>query len=117
MTKVTAITLAGLAVLLAGAVSPAAAESCYPYCSFTHYYGPYDYRYLRPGMICYPICGRDGRCRPNPNCSGRLNRGRITVRSLSGARVTTTPTTATFYNPAARPTEGPPPRRRVRRRR
>jgi hypothetical protein len=118
MTKAIAITLAGLAVLLAGA-GPAAAQgrqSCYPYCSYTHYYGPYDYRYLRPGLICYPICGPDGRCSPNPSCTGRLARGRITVRSLSGARVTTTPTTATFYNPAAPPTQGPPPRRRGRRR-
>ena len=117
MTKATAILLAGLAVLLAGGASPAAAqerESCYPYCSFTHYYGPYDYRYLRPGLICYPICGPDGRCLPNPSCSGQLTRGRITVRSLSGARVTTTPTSATFYDPSVTAVPGRP--RRVRRR-
>jgi hypothetical protein len=117
MTKAPAITLAGLTFLLVGAASPAAAQgpqSCYPYCDFTHYYGPYDYRYLRPGLICYPICGPDGRCSPNPACVGQSTRGRITVRSLSGARVTTTPTTATFYDPSV--TAVPGRRRRARRR-
>lgn len=116
MTKATAIGLAGFALLLAGGLSPAAAQSCYPNCDFTHYYGPYDYRYLRSGLICKPICGPDGWCSPNLACNDQLTRGRITVRSLSGARVTTTPTTATFYDPAAPPAQGPPPRRRVRRR-
>ncbi|MEZ5787689.1 MAG: hypothetical protein R3D62_14725 [Xanthobacteraceae bacterium] len=120
MTKATAITLAGLALIVfAGAAGPASAQgrqSCYPYCDLTHYYGPYDYRYLRPGLICYPICGPDGRCSPNPSCVGQRPRGRITVRSLAG-RVTTTPTTATFYDPSVTAVPRAPGRaRRLRRR-
>lgn len=119
MTKATATMLAGLVLLAAGGISAAAAQgrqSCYPYCDYTHYYGPYDYRYLRPGLICYPVCNADGRCAPNPACVGQQQRGRITVRSLAGT-VTTTPTTATFSDPSVTALPGVRSRpRRARRR-
>jgi hypothetical protein len=91
---------AGLVLLLAS--DPAWSQrrpSCYPYCDFTHYYGPYDYTYLRPGTYCYPLCRPDGVCRPNPLCIVQAPRGRITVRSYAGAAAAT-PTAATFYDPS-----------------
>lgn len=90
------------AVMLVGGAVPAAAQSrpsCYPYCDYTHYYGPYDYRYVRPGLYCNPICRPDGTCLPNPACSVQGRRGTITVRSYAGS-VSTTPTTASYYDPA-----------------
>lgn len=90
------------AMVLLGASEPARAQSrpsCYPYCDFTHYYGPYDYTYLRPGTYCYPLCRPDGVCRPNPLCIVQAPRGRVIVRSYAGAAAAT-PTTATFYDPA-----------------
>lgn len=118
MPTIAAAVLAGIAGLLlafAGA-SPAAAQSrpnCQPYCDYTHYYGPYDFNYVRGGIYCYPRCRPDGTCLPNPACVDQRATGRITVRSLAGA-ATTTPTTATFYDPTVLPPGTPP--RRVRRR-
>ncbi len=106
MTKVAAKMVIGLLVVLGGSVPAASqsARSCDPYCDFTHYYGPYDYRYLRQGLYCYPRCRPDGTCAPRPLCVIQAPRGRITVRSRAGV-VATTPTTSTFYDPsvAARP--------------
>jgi hypothetical protein len=103
-------------VFLAGpdpAAAQSRANSCYPYCSFTHYYGPYDYRYASPGLYCYPICRADGSCYPNPSCTSQAPRGRITVRSLAGS-VTTTPTTVEYYDPSVVAVPGQPRRRRSR---
>lgn len=59
----------------------ASAEECFPYCDYNHYYGPYDFTYVQPGLFGYP------RCDPRGNCSPQLvysttgfRRGRITVR-------------------------------------
>jgi hypothetical protein len=105
--------LVGILAVLGGA-APAAAQShpgCYPYCDYTHYYGPYDYRYIRPGLYCYPLCRLDGSCVPNPACVVQAPRGTVTVRSFAGP-VSTTPTTASYYDPTVLP---PYPPRRYRR--
>jgi hypothetical protein len=99
-------------IILLGCGQPAAAQSgpgCYPHCDFTHYYGPYNYGYVQPGLICYPRCRPDGVCAPDPLCISQQPRGRVTVRSLAGT-VTTTSTTSTFYDPSV--TVYPPRRRR-----
>ena len=69
-----------LALFCIGMRSAPAAE-CYPYCDFTHYYGPFDFTYVRPGLYGYPICGPRGYCSPNLvySTSG-FRRGTITVR-------------------------------------
>jgi hypothetical protein len=60
------------------------AEDCAPRCDFWHYYGPYDFGYVRPGMVGYPICDREGNCTPHLvyTYPGRRY-GRVTVRSVS----------------------------------
>jgi len=57
------------------------AAECFPYCDYTHYYGPFDFTYVQPGLFGSPLCGARG------NCSAHLvysttgvRRGRITVR-------------------------------------
>ena len=72
--------LAFLAFLCVGTHAASAAE-CFPYCDYTHYYGPFDFTYVQPGLFGYPLCG------PRGNCSALLDystsgvrRGRITVR-------------------------------------
>ena len=51
------------------AASPAAAANdCFPYCDFTHYYGPLDLSWQRPGLTCYPRCDARGNCAPTPAC-------------------------------------------------
>jgi hypothetical protein len=68
------------AALLLLAASPAVAEvGCAPYCDFWHYYGPYDYTYVRPGLYAYPACRADGDCSPYLVTSRRYV-GRVTVR-------------------------------------
>jgi hypothetical protein len=32
------------------------AGDCSPHCDYWHYYGPYDFSYIRPGLFAYPIC-------------------------------------------------------------
>jgi hypothetical protein len=68
------------AVLFAGA-PPASAADCYPHCDYNHYYGPYDFTYVQPGLHGYPSCNARGECSPNLIYSAiGLRRGRITVR-------------------------------------
>jgi len=74
-------------VLLAGALLtvPAAAEDCGRHCDYWHYYGPYDFSYISPGLLGYPRCDREGNCSPNLtyvySYSGHWH-GRITVRPV-----------------------------------
>ncbi len=57
------------------------AAECFPHCDYSHYYGPFDFTYVQPGLFGYSLCG------PRGNCSALLaystsgvRRGRITVR-------------------------------------
>jgi hypothetical protein len=69
--------------LLSCTFAGAAGAECYPHCDYIQDYGPYDYTYIRPGLIAYPICDQGGNCSPYPVCvsSGRPL-GRITIRLL-----------------------------------
>jgi hypothetical protein len=61
-----------------GAVS---AEECVPHCDYRHYYGPFDFTYVQPGLFGYPLCGPRGNCSPQLVYSTTgFRRGRITVR-------------------------------------
>lgn len=74
---------AAVAVILAVLCGPAAAEvACAPYCDFTHYYGHYDFTWVRPGLFLYPRCGPSGDCSPHLISSSRY-RGRVTIRRLA----------------------------------
>ena len=42
----------------------ALAEDCSPHCDYWHYYGPYDFSYIQPGLFAYPRCDRQGNCSP-----------------------------------------------------
>ena len=60
-----------------------AANDCSPHCDYWHYYGPYDFSYISPGLLGYPRCDRQGNCSPDliyvyPN----HRYGRITIRPL-----------------------------------
>ena len=46
------------------AATAASAASCYPHCDYNHFYGPYDFTYIRPGLYAYPVCGPRGECSP-----------------------------------------------------
>jgi hypothetical protein len=62
-----------------GAVS--AEEECVPHCDYRHYYGPFDFTYVQPGLFGYPLCGPQGNCSPRLVYSTTgFRRGRITVR-------------------------------------
>jgi hypothetical protein len=57
------------------------AAECFPYCDYTHYYGPFDFTYVQPGLFGYPRCGPQGNCSPQLLMSTTgVRRGRITVR-------------------------------------
>jgi hypothetical protein len=57
------------------------AAECFPYCDYTHYYGPFDFTYVRPGLFGYPLCDARGNCSPQLVYSTTgFRRGRITVR-------------------------------------
>jgi hypothetical protein len=72
--------LAVAAVLCIGTRAISAAE-CFPYCDYTHYYGPFDFTYVQPGLFGYPLCGPRGNCSPHLAYStSGIRRGRITVR-------------------------------------
>jgi hypothetical protein len=60
------------------------AEDCAPHCDYWHNYGPYDFSYIKPGMVGYPICDRQGNCSPYLVYvyPGRRY-GRITIRPVS----------------------------------
>ena len=76
--------LAAAVMLVAFAADPAAAEvGCAPYCDFFHYYGPYDFTYVRPGLYAYPRCDPSGSCSPHVVYSWQRFRGRVTVRTLA----------------------------------
>jgi hypothetical protein len=69
------------------AASPAAAEvGCFPYCDFTHYYGPQDFTYVRPGLFAWPECRLNGDCSPYLVASTRRYIGRVTVRPFVRVR-------------------------------
>ena len=72
--------LAFLAFCCVGTRAVSAAE-CFPYCDFTHYYGPFDFTYVQPGLFGRPLCGPRGNCSPHLvySTSG-FRQGRITVR-------------------------------------
>jgi hypothetical protein len=52
-------------LFLLGAEGARAADDCSPHCDFWHYYGPYDFSYIRPGLLGYPVCDRQGDCAPH----------------------------------------------------
>ena len=61
----------------------ALAAGCYPNCDYNHYYGPYDFTYVRPGLYGYPRCSPSGYCAPNLDYSTTgIRRGNITIRFL-----------------------------------
>jgi hypothetical protein len=88
--KRTALVVSALVALLAG---PAAAEGCGPRCDYWHYYGPYDFTYISPGLFAYPRCNQQGNCSPYLTYvySGRRY-GRVTVRPANHARLPPTET-------------------------
>ena len=72
--------LAILAFFCAGTGAVSAAE-CFPYCDYTHYYGPFDFTYIQPGLYGHALCGPRGNCSPQLAYStSGVRRGRITVR-------------------------------------
>ena len=49
----------------------AVAEDCGAHCDYWHNYGPYDYSYIQPGLLGYPIStGRETARRISPTLSG-----------------------------------------------
>jgi hypothetical protein len=56
------------------------ADDCSPHCDYWHYYGPYDFTYIQPGLFAYPICDGQGNCSPHLvyTYAGRWH-GRITI--------------------------------------
>jgi hypothetical protein len=42
----------------------ALAYDCAPHCDYVHDYGPYDYSWVSPGLVGYPVCDREGNCAP-----------------------------------------------------
>jgi hypothetical protein len=84
MLKSFAAAALGFFLFGAGTVS---AEDCAPHCDYSHYYGPYDFTYIRPGMFAYPICDRQGNCSPHLIYTYPGHRyGRITVRPAKAPR-------------------------------
>lgn len=72
--------------------TPAArAADCYPYCDYNHYYGPYDFTYVRPGLFAYPRCGPRGECSPTLDYVPAVRRGNITIRFLPRRNATRPP--------------------------
>jgi hypothetical protein len=97
------VVAAAFGLLIPLAASPAAARiDCSPNCDFTHYYGPLDLSWQRPGLTCYSRCDARGNCAPTPACFvqappagrsafatgwvGERRFGRITVRSRQAPR-------------------------------
>jgi hypothetical protein len=75
----------GTALLTFAAISPGptrAEQLCYPHCDYTHYYGPFDFTYIQPGLFAWPRCGPQGDCAPHLAYTAGVRRpaGRITVR-------------------------------------
>jgi len=61
----------------------ARAEDCGAHCDYWHNYGPYDFSYIQPGLLGYPICDRQGNCAPHLAYvyPGRRY-GRVTIRPV-----------------------------------
>jgi hypothetical protein len=75
---------ANLSLFLLGS-GAALADDCSPHCDYWHYYGPYDFSYIRPGLVGYPICDQRGNCSPHLvyTYSGRQHgQFTITVRPI-----------------------------------
>ena len=83
MPRLFAAAIVGFFLFGSGAVS---AEDCSPHCDYWHNYGPYDFSYVQPGLLGYPVCDRQGNCAPHLiyTYPGRRY-GRITVRPASRA--------------------------------
>jgi hypothetical protein len=82
-----AVAIFALGVLLAG---PAAAEGCSQHCDYWHYYGPYDFTYISPGLYGYPVCDRHGSCSPFLTYVYSSHwHGRVTVRPAHAGPVPT----------------------------
>jgi hypothetical protein len=81
MSKIGAV-IAAVWCLVFATGPAAAAVDCSPYCDFTHYYGPQDFTYVRPGLYVYPRCGPSGNCSPYLVSSSRRYYGRVRVRSV-----------------------------------
>jgi hypothetical protein len=62
MAKVPAAAI--LCVLLC-APTLAFAYDCAPHCDYVHDYGPYDFSWVAPGLVGYPVCDRHGNCSPH----------------------------------------------------
>lgn len=65
------------------------AYDCAPHCDYVHDYGPYDFSWVSPGLVGYPVCDREGNCSPNLvyRRFGHLRPGiRIRVRPTRPAR-------------------------------
>jgi hypothetical protein len=89
---------AAFVALLMTASAAWAEQNCNPYCDFVHYYGPFDFSYVRspgpvaftyagPGLFLYPRCGPSGTCSPYLISSyPRRPIGRVIVRSRSAPR-------------------------------
>ena len=78
-----------IAIVSAGALLtvPAAAEECSPHCDYWHYYGPYDFSYIYPGLVGYPRCNREGDCSPYLTYVYSDRRyPHVTVRPVRGPR-------------------------------
>jgi hypothetical protein len=69
-----------LAFFLTGTGAAVAEQYCSPHCDYIHYYGPFDFSYIRPGLIGYPQCGLQGDCAPHLAFVSGVRRGRVTVR-------------------------------------
>jgi hypothetical protein len=41
------------------------AQDCAPHCDYVHDYGPYDFSWVSPGLVGYPVCDRAGSCSPH----------------------------------------------------
>jgi hypothetical protein len=52
-------------LLLSASHAVVADDYCSPHCDYWHYYGPYDYSYIQPGLLGYPVCDRRGYCAPH----------------------------------------------------
>jgi hypothetical protein len=69
-----------LGFFLAGTGVAFAERECFPHCDYTHYYGPFDFTYARPGLFGYPHCGPQGDCSPHLTYTTGIVRPQITVR-------------------------------------
>ena len=64
------------------------ATDCSPHCDYNHDYGPYDFSYVRPGLVGYPVCDWQGNCAPRLvyRYTGRRPGVRIIIRPTNPNR-------------------------------